>query len=84
MDSENAEATQERRCSRNNRRCFIIEGYSNNSKSANRLRYYKMQKEKQRSLLQQQYEDKWKTHLLNVEYMQWAINTKMENPIKSV
>lgn len=56
----------------------------NNSKSANRLRYYKIQKDKQRSLLQEYYADKWKTHLLNVEYMQWAINTKMENPIKSV
>ena len=57
---------------------------TNKTKSANRLRYYKMQKDKQRSLLQEQYANKYKAHLLNVEYMQWAINTKMENPIKSV
>jgi hypothetical protein len=57
---------------------------TNNSKSANRLKYYKMQKDKQRSLLQEQYANKYKAHMLNVEYMQWAINTKMENPIKSI
>jgi len=57
---------------------------TNKTKSANRLKYYKMQKDKQRSLLQEQYANKYKAHLLNVEYIQWAINTKMENPIKSV
>jgi hypothetical protein len=57
---------------------------TNNTKSANRLRYYKMQKDKQRSLLQEQYANKYKAHLLNVEYIQWAIQAKMVNPIKSV
>lgn len=56
----------------------------NNTKSASRLRYYKMQKDKQRSLLQEYYADKYKAHMLNVEFMQWAINTKERNPVKSI
>lgn len=46
--------------------------------------YYKIRKDKQRELLQEQYKDKWRTHLLNIEYLQWAINTKEINPVKRV
>ena len=56
----------------------------NNTKSAKRTKYYRIAKDRQRSLLQEYYADKYKAHILNVEYMQWAINTKMENPIKSI
>lgn len=46
--------------------------------------YYKKQKEKQRILLQEQYENKWRTYLTNAEYMLWCINTKKIDEVKSV
>lgn len=56
----------------------------NNTKAAKMAKYYRITKDRQRSLLQEYYANKYKAHLLNVEYIQWAINTKKENPIKSV
>ena len=46
--------------------------------------YYKKQKEKQRILLQEQYENKWRTYLTNAEYMLWCINTKKIDEVKAV
>ena len=57
---------------------------TNNTKSSKRKNYYNLAKEKQRSLLQEYYADKYKAHMLNVEYVQWAINTKKIDPVKSV
>ena len=57
---------------------------TNNTKSSKRKNYYKLAKERQRSLLQEYYADKYKAHMLNVEYVQWAINTKKIDPVKSV
>jgi hypothetical protein len=57
-------------------------------KTANMARYRKIydakKKEAQRSLIQEQNMNKWKSHMLNVEYMQWVINVKKTNPVKAV
>jgi len=46
--------------------------------------YYARKKELQRKLLQEQYENKWRTYLTNAEYMLWCINTKKIDEVKSI
>ena len=46
--------------------------------------YHARKKDAQRSLLQEQYANKWRTYLTNTEYMLWCINTKMTDPVNSI
>ena len=58
------------------------------NKTANMAMYKKIydakKKEARRSLIQEQNMNKWKTHMLNVEYIQWVINAKMTEPVNSI
>ena len=57
-------------------------------KTENMAKYMKVycakKKEAQRRLLQEQYENKWRTYLTNTEYILWCINTKKIDEVKSV